>query len=189
MALDAAINAAGRGNFYLGKPEDYESPVIYKCKGASALESFIAELTVQGLGDLIAPASASSSKVKSMMSSLTMGVIRVGRGEPSIWELARLYPEFTYVHTISRNVLDEEVAAINRALVAGYPKADRIQEFETISLAVGILISDLQEVADYQSIHHSRWDYTFNQEGDLEITFVFGNTPHAVLFKMASSLL
>jgi hypothetical protein len=51
-AFAAALNAVGNGNFYLGKTEDYETPVVFKCKSASALKAFKTELTVQGLGGL-----------------------------------------------------------------------------------------------------------------------------------------
>ncbi|GEO18153.1 hypothetical protein MAE02_58490 [Microvirga aerophila] len=62
-ALAAALNTVGSGNFLLSDIEDYETPVVFKCKSASALEAFMTELAVQGLGDLVAPASASSSDV------------------------------------------------------------------------------------------------------------------------------
>jgi hypothetical protein len=78
-ALAAALNAAGNGNYYLREFEDCDS-VVYGFATRDALESFIAELTVQGLGDLIAPASASSSKIKSTATSLSR------RGSP--WRAA-----------------------------------------------------------------------------------------------------
>jgi hypothetical protein len=124
-----------------------------------------------------------------MRITLTMEDLRAGRRLPSVRELARQYPELTYVHTISRDIVAREETAIMLALEAGYRKADCLGPFDIHPLAVSAVMCDLHEVAEYQSIHDYRWDYTINSDDDLEITFVFGNTPHAVLFKMATSLL
>jgi hypothetical protein len=54
-ALAAALNAAGNGNYYLREFEDCDS-VVYGFATKDALESFIAELAVQGLRGLIGKA-------------------------------------------------------------------------------------------------------------------------------------
>lgn len=108
---------------------------------------------------------------------------------PTVWELARLNPEHTYVHTISDDLVTLEEKAITRALRAGYRNADCIESFEVFDLAIKVLMRKLIEVAEYQSIYDFVCEYTVNLEGNVEITFVFENIAHAVQFKFATSLM
>jgi hypothetical protein len=108
---------------------------------------------------------------------------------PSVWELARLYPEHTYVHPISDGIVTLEEQAIARAFSVGYRKADSIESFQVFDLAVKVLMRKLLEVADYNSIYDFIYEYTANLEGHVEVIFVFENIAHAVQFKFAASLM
>lgn len=112
---------------------------------------------------------------------------RMWAAEPTVAELARRYPDRTYVHTIPAATLHREEMEVARALLAGgHRKADRIEPF---TVAVEILIDDLHDIAVYQSIDNYRTDYAINEYGNLEITFVFASLAQAVLFRLATSLL
>jgi hypothetical protein len=105
--------------------------------------------------------------------------------EPTVAALARRYPDRTYVHTIAADVLYREEVEVTRALTAGrHRKADRIEPFK---VAVQVLIDDLLDIAEFQSIDEYHADYTINEYGNLEITFVFASMPDAVLFRIATS--
>jgi hypothetical protein len=108
---------------------------------------------------------------------------------PSVRQRARLYPEHTYVHTLSGDAVALEHEAISYAIDVGYSKACDIDTFEPFELAVKVLVRQLEKIAAEQSIYDLDWEYTVTSKNDVEVTFVFDNISHAVQFKLATSLL
>jgi hypothetical protein len=102
---------------------------------------------------------------------------------PSVKDLARRYPERTYVRTIPHRDLFEEECEITRALtLGGHRKADRL---ETYQMAVDVIVDDLHDIAFEHGIDGYRVHATINAEADLEVTMVFRRIVDMVHFKLA----
>lgn len=98
-------------------------------------------------------------------------------------EFAKLNPYRSVVHTISGDRWYEEECRIEQILLAGgYTRTDHL-EFSVIAMEA--LVGDLHDIAMEKGIERYNVSSEVNENGDLEIIFIFAHVRHAMLFKMA----
>jgi hypothetical protein len=93
--------------------------------------------------------------------------------------------DYSFVHRIPERIILAEEARIRIALQnGGYRKGASVPLREA---AIGSLIDDLHDDADYLSIENYSLDYRMDWDGNLDVTLSFGHVADVVLFKIRVS--
>ncbi len=102
---------------------------------------------------------------------------------PSIETLIRFFPERAYVHTVHWSECLEEEALLKLLLESGHPEWEHINLWGPVA---DIFEGRLWDLAEEHSLRPCRTASGRNQDGDLEIVFVFDTEADCFQFTLVA---